>query len=187
VPIAGQAYSYVCVLVSQGTPNTFQVNPTLAVGDVTVSTNFGAPANIASLPTVLSASALVRVNLAAGEVGDQTSVFFHDVAGDEWADAHTPLQSAVGIVTAAVDITQGAADKVFGASGAALPELAQAIPAATPSPQAAMMLLYMALRNLDQVTATEKRITNDAGTVIAKKALTDDGATYTEAEMVSGP
>lgn len=94
---------------------------------------------------------------------------------------------AVASVTAAVDITQAAADKVFGASGAALPELAQATPSATPSPRAALMALYMALRNKLDVTATTKSVTNDAGTVIFKKALSDDGTTYSEAEAVSGP
>ena len=50
-----------------------------------------------------------------------------------------------------------------------------------------MMLLYMALRNKLSITTTEKLINNDAGTVIAKKALTDDGSTYSEAEMATGP
>lgn len=93
----------------------------------------------------------------------------------------------VTTVTNDVGITQTAADKVFGASGASMSELTQAAPSATPSPRAAIMLLYMALRNVLSVTATTKSITNDAGTVIAKKALTDDGTTYSEAEMVSGP
>jgi len=97
------------------------------------------------------------------------------------------LSGSVGSVTADVGITQSGADKVFGGAGAVVAELAQGIPPATPRPGEALMLLYMALRNLDQVTATEKRITNDAGTVIAKKALSDDGTTYAEAEMVSGP
>lgn len=68
-----------------------------------------------------------------------------------------------------------------------LSELSQAAPPASPSVAQALMLLYMAARNLLQVTATEKRITNDAGTVITKKVLSDDGTTYAEAEMVSGP
>ena len=94
---------------------------------------------------------------------------------------------AVASVTAEVEITQTSADKIFGASGAALPELAQGIPSATPSPRAAIMALYMALRNKLDVTATTKSVTNDAGTVIFKKALSDDGTTYSEAEAVSGP
>ncbi len=85
-----------------------------------------------------------------------------------------------------VDITQAAADKVFGASGAVIPELAVAIPAATPTPREFAMLLYMALRNKLDVTTAIKRVHNDAGTIVATKALTDDGSTYSEAEMISG-
>ena len=66
-------------------------------------------------------------------------------------------------------------------------ELAQGIPAATPTIRAALMLLYMGWRNKLDVDANNKEVHNDAGTVICKKALTDDGTTYSEAEMVSGP
>ena len=66
-------------------------------------------------------------------------------------------------------------------------ELAQATPTATPTIVAALMLLYMAMRDRLTVTSTTKTISNDAGTVIAKKALSDDGTTYIEAEMISGP
>jgi len=85
-----------------------------------------------------------------------------------------------------VDIIQTAADKVFGSGGAALSELSVGIPAATPRPDQAMMLLYMALRNKLDVTETIKEVHNNAGTIIATKALTDDGTTYSEAEMISG-
>jgi len=66
-------------------------------------------------------------------------------------------------------------------------ELPQAAPDATPTLEKAIMLLYMALRNKLDVTASVKEIHNDAGTVIAKKALSDDGTTYSEAEAASGP
>ncbi len=69
----------------------------------------------------------------------------------------------------------------------AMAELSQATPSATPSWQAALMLLYMTMRNQMSVTATQKSIYNDAGTVIVKKVLSDDGTTYNEAEAVSGP
>ena len=49
------------------------------------------------------------------------------------------------------------------------------------------MLGFMALRNKLDVTSSFKEVHNDAGTVITKKALTDDGSTYSEAEMESGP
>ena len=72
----------------------------------------------------------------------------------------------------------------------ALTELSQAAPAATPTMRTGLMLLYMALRNrLDiDTTATDfKEIYNNAGTVIAKKTLTDDGTIYSEAQMATGP
>jgi len=69
----------------------------------------------------------------------------------------------------------------------AIAELSQATPSATPSVLNALTLLHMIARNQVTVTSTSKQFTNDAGTVVFKKALTDDGTTYTEAEMVSGP
>ena len=66
-------------------------------------------------------------------------------------------------------------------------ELAQAIPSATPAMRALLALLYMIARNQITVTSTNKTFSNDAGTVITKKALSDDGTTYTEAEAIAGP
>jgi hypothetical protein len=68
-----------------------------------------------------------------------------------------------------------------------IPELSQAAPVATPTFATALMLLYMTLRNQLTTTASQKTISNNAGTVIAKKALSDDGTTYTEQEMAAGP
>jgi len=98
-------------------------------------------------------------------------------------DAAALAADAIG----ASEFAQGAADKVFGASGAALAEVAQAIPSATPRPDQALSLLYMSLRNANQSTATERRIKNDAGTVIVKATMSDDGTTFNQGELVSGP
>ena len=68
-------------------------------------------------------------------------------------------------------------------------ELGVGAPAASPTMEAAMMLLYMALRNklVVQTSGTDAiEIYNDAGTLICKKVITDDGQDYTEAEMTSG-
>lgn len=65
-------------------------------------------------------------------------------------------------------------------------ELAQGAPPATPTLSQAIMLPYMALRNQSLTTASELGIYNDAGTKIAKAALSDDGTTFTKAELVSG-
>lgn len=169
---------------------------TFPAGTVANTTNItaGTIATATAVTTVngLAAGVITAASIAADAITDAkvaADVTIASVTGavGSVTGAVGSVTGAVGSVTADVGITQAAADKVFGASGAALPELAQAIPSATPSPRAAMTLLYMALRNTLTVTATTKAITNDAGVVIAKKALTDDGTTYAEAEMVAGP
>jgi anti-sigma28 factor (negative regulator of flagellin synthesis) len=67
-----------------------------------------------------------------------------------------------------------------------IPELAQAKPAATPTLASGLMLLYMALRNKIDQTNSLFEIHNNAGTQIATKAVSDDGSTYTEAQMAAG-
>lgn len=64
-----------------------------------------------------------------------------------------------------------------------LSELAVAAPAATPSLSAALMLMYMALRNQETATATARTIRNDAGTIIATAVLSDDATTFTKGEF----
>jgi hypothetical protein len=67
-------------------------------------------------------------------------------------------------------------------------ELAQGVPSATPSLDALLMLLYMALRNKLVVDSTGavKEVYNNAGTRIAKKILADSGTAYSEAKMTTG-
>lgn len=134
----------------------------------------------------LAAGAITAATFAAGAI-DASAIAAAAITAAKFAanaiDAAAIAPDAIG----ASEFNQGAADKVFGTGAATLAELAQGVPSATPRPDQAMMLLYMALRNRLQVTATEKRVTNDALTVIAKKSLTDDGTTYQEEKMVTGP
>lgn len=133
-------------------------------------------------------------DIAADAIG--ASEFAQGAADKVWSTAARTL-TALGFVLDATDLAadtigasefaQAAADKVFGSSGAALTELSQGVPAATPRPDQAIMLMYMALRNKLDVTSTFKEVHNDAGAVVTKKALTDDGSTYSEAEMETGP
>lgn len=69
----------------------------------------------------------------------------------------------------------------------AISELSQAAPSATPTLRNAVMLMYMALRDRVDTTSTVFEIHNDAGTVIAKATVSDDGTTFTRAELESGP
>ena len=93
-----------------------------------------------------------------------------------------------GLIAALNDIsTANVLTQVNAALDTAIAELAQAIPTATPTVRTGLMLLYMALRNKLDLTATLLEVHNNAGTVITKKALTDDGTTYSEALMAAGP
>ena len=73
---------------------------------------------------------------------------------------------------------------------ASIPELIQAIPGATPSLRQAAMLGAMAIRNRIRVnrTAVPNYIEwyNDAGTMIFRKPLSDNGTVYEETKAVIG-
>jgi hypothetical protein len=66
-------------------------------------------------------------------------------------------------------------------------ELTAGVPAATPTLEAAFMLLYMLTRNKSTASAILMEVMNDAEAVIAKQTLNDDGTTTTRSEMVAGP
>lgn len=66
-------------------------------------------------------------------------------------------------------------------------EQAQGIPPTTPTFEQAVMYLYMALTKAVDVDATLKEFYNNAGTVVWKKTLSDDGTNYNEAKGASGP
>ncbi len=70
--------------------------------------------------------------------------------------------------------------------GDTMAELADAIPAATPTLREFAMLLYHLTR--DESTATTTLLTgkNDAGAAIFKQTLDDDGTTMKRSEMVAG-
>lgn len=79
--------------------------------------------------------------------------------------------------------------EVNAALDASISELTQTQPTATPSIRTGLMLMYMAMRNkLDvQTSGTDAlEIHNAAGTMIARKLLTDAGGDYSEALMMAG-
>jgi len=83
-------------LVGQSNTKLLKVNPTLAAGDVKVATDDGAPENITTLPVVdADFTKRVKVSLSATEMnGDNITVIFSDVAGDEWCDLLVNIQTA---------------------------------------------------------------------------------------------
>jgi len=66
-------------------------------------------------------------------------------------------------------------------------EMAQQIPPTTPTFEEAVMYLYMALTKEAGVTATLQEYNNEAGTVIWKQTLADDGTTFSKTKGASGP
>jgi len=190
--------------------NRSAVMPTTAARTLDVSAGGEAGvdwANVGSPTTAVGLTGTTGLTLAATTgLGNQTanitgnlsgsvgSVGVGGIAATTFAagaiDAAAIAANAIGaseIATDAIDADALAADAVTEIWGKAIAELAQAAPSATPSVLNALALLYMAARNQITVTASTKSFTNDAGTVVFKKALSDDGTTYTEAEAVSGP
>ncbi len=175
-PKKNSTFIFYLSLVSQADTKLFQSNPTLAAGDVKVSTDGGAFANLGTLPTVTPASGRgVKVTLSASEMnGDNILVVFSDAAGAEWCDLSISIQTSANQIDDLLD-------------NAAISELAQATPPANPTPKQAMMLPYMAMRNKFTVSTTARKIHNDAGTAIVSQTISDNGTTYTQDEAVSGP
>jgi hypothetical protein len=104
-PQKNEAYTFEATLGSQADTNIFQVNPTLAAGDVTVSIDGAALGNITALPTAIGAGAVLTVDLTAAEMnGDRIAILFSDQAGAEWQDLlvtiETDTETFGGIVTA---------------------------------------------------------------------------------------
>lgn len=96
-------------------------------------------------------------------------------------DTGTSIPALIGALN---DITSGdVLTQVNAALDTAITELGVAVPTATPTVRTGIMLMYMALRNKLDITATTKEIHNDAGTKIAEKTLSDDTTTYSESEM----
>jgi len=94
LPSKGEAYIFPPIsLTDIFDPQFFKVNPTLENGDVLISKDGGALAQIATLPVKTPAgSSLVEVSLNASEMtADKIVVQFRDQNGDEWGDLNLPL------------------------------------------------------------------------------------------------
>ena len=83
-------------LRSQANSTIMQVNPTLAAGDVLISKDGGATANLGTLPVVTpAASKNVKVTVSSTEMtADNVMITFSDAAGAEWMDLAINIQTA---------------------------------------------------------------------------------------------
>lgn len=88
-PVRGEDFQIQVSLEDYAHPGDFKSNPTLAAGDVKVSKDGGALANLNTLPSVSPASSvLVTLLLSATEMtADMVSVVFIDqTSPKEWSD-----------------------------------------------------------------------------------------------------
>lgn len=109
-PKKNTAYTFYIGLIDQANTKLLKASPTLAAGDVKVSIDGGAFANLTTLPAVTPAAGrAVKVDLSAAEMnGDNIVVQFVDAAGAEWCDAHLNIQtSARQIDDLAFPVTTG--------------------------------------------------------------------------------
>lgn len=166
-PKKNTAFTFYVFLVSQADIKLFQVNPTLASGDVKVSVDGAAFANLTTLPVVTpSGGRGVKVDLSADEMnGDTIIVQFVDAAGSEWCD--------LGIVinTSLQQINDLAATTAF------TDALADSTPAdgSRPSINQALLLIsrFLTEKSLAGTTLT---VTKEDGTTAAM-TFTLDSAT----------
>lgn len=66
-------------------------------------------------------------------------------------------------------------------------EMAQGLPPVTPTITEAIMYLYMAFRNDSESTTSERKLKNDAGTVIAKATMTEAANVFNQGKLATGP
>jgi hypothetical protein len=88
-------YIFYVGLISQASTKSLQGSATLAAGDVQVSIDGGALANLGTLPVVTPASSKsIKVTLSQAEInGDNIIVIFADAAGAEWCDLLVNIQT----------------------------------------------------------------------------------------------
>ena len=94
-PKRATAYRFYVGLTDQANTKLLKANPTLAAGDVKVSKDGGAFANLTTLPSANPASgAAIMVDLSATEMtADNVVVQFTDAAGAEWCDQLVNIQT----------------------------------------------------------------------------------------------
>lgn len=117
-PKKNAEYIFYMGLTSRST-GQFQANPTLAAGDVLVSTDGGALGNLTTLPAVTpAASKMVKVTVSAAEMnGDNITIVFSDAAGAEWDDCIINIQTSVRQIDDLSTYAGGAVASVTGNVG----------------------------------------------------------------------
>lgn len=131
-PKRGTAYRFTLSLYARS-DNQIKTAPTLAAGDVKVSKDNGATANITTLPAETPASSgILQVDLSATEMtADLVTVIFRDAAGAEWNDVTVNIApSTVQMVDLATAAALTIVDDFLDTEIAAIKAKTDLIPAA---------------------------------------------------------
>ena len=162
-----------------------------------ITTLAGAVANVDLVDTTTANTDMRGTDGANTTVPDAAGVAPTAVENRQEMDANsvdlnsilTNQTTIAGLITALNDLSaaQVNAEVVDVMKTDTIAEMAQQAPPTTPTFEEAVMYLYMALVHKGDVTATLKEFHNNAGAVIWKKTLSDDGTTYSEADGASGP
>ncbi len=107
-PVKGVAYEFPVGLDSV-LDIGFQVNPTIALGDFTISRDGDVFDNLSALPVVTPAgSTSVLILLSASEMdADKIVIFAQDQAGDEWEEMRVFIDAPAGSSETVLDIIEG--------------------------------------------------------------------------------
>ncbi len=176
--------------------NTYEILPFGAV-DLRLW-NGGAPNNLvggavdadvsALQAAVITAAAIATDAIGAAELAtDAVNKIRDAILSDSTAFAGANIDAAITTRATPAQVNTEVSDVL---KTDTIAEQAQGAPTATPTFEEALGYLYMALRNrldIDTTATDHKEFFNNAGTVIWKKALTDDGTVYSEAEGITGP
>lgn len=189
-PKRATEYITYVALIDSASGQVFKANPTLAAGDVKVSIDGGAEANLTTLPVVTPAgSKRVKITVSATEMtGDNIGILFSDVAGAEWNDLYLHLQTSVRQIDDVPTAAQINAEVVDALNVDTYAEIGQEAPAATQTIRKMLAYLYKAWRNQSTQDATTYKLYNDDATTVGQKATTgDDLTTFTRGEVGTGP
>lgn len=187
-PKKNTAFVFDIGLPSQANGAIFQVNPTLAAGDVKVSKDNGALANLATLPVVTPAgSKIVKVSLSANEMNaDRVTVQFSDAAGSEWGD----ILYEIHTTTLTIDdpLTVGLVDEDAinedSIEDGAITDAAFRVPDEETSRATGFMgrvnQMWRRAMNKQTMTSSQQKTYKDDGTTVATtQTVADDGTTQT--------
>lgn len=153
-----------------------------AVGSVTGNVGGNVTGSVGSVLGNVAGNIVGTVASVVGNVGGNVTGSVGSVAGNIQGN----VLGSVGSLSAQARIEVNA-EVIDVIRVDLLAELAQGQPPATPTLAQAVMFRYMEERNEAIATGSLKSIKNDAGTVVFKATLTDDGINTTKAKYVAGP